>query len=311
LAECLETEKPLREKALEDLKLAENASKLDLDETVKHLADLDKKVKSAQEMVRPRGADATEGQDPERGLVNDAKFEEPIRSFALEGRSQLSLLIDQRDRILVLVTRICETFGEKPKTPVAETLKKLSAFKKDLEDARRNNLLARAKKEKAERRAAEKATAAANKAAAASGAANSAVNSANTGGTRASRASSSFIAICSKASPLSKDKLSKGIVEKTSMPATKILGRGDRGSLSLETSHSRGDRGSLSLETSHNDACLKDKQKVKSPGEKPLFVTAKPQGRSSEKHKAHERGGSFLSTSLASTDMPHGPSSAG
>jgi len=252
-------------------------------------------------MVRPRGADATEGQDPERGLVNDAKFEEPIRSFALEGTSQLSLLIEQRDRVLVLVTRICETFGEKPKTPVAETLKKLSAFKKDLEDARRNNLLARAKKEKAERRAAEKATAAANKAAAASGAANSAansaVNSANTGGTRAHRASSSLIAI-SKASPLSKDKLSKGVVEKTSMPATKILGRGDRGE-------------NKEKETSHNDACLKDKQKLKSPGEKPVSVTAKPQGRSSEKHKVHERGGSFASTSLASTDMPHGPSSAG
>merc|ERR1712007_331572 len=120
------------------------------------------------EMVRARGKEATAGQDPKRGLVNDAKFEEIIRLFALEGKSKLSILTEQRDRVLILVNRTCETFGEKTKTPVADTLKKLSAFKKDMEDARRNNLLARAKKEKAERRAAEKATAAANKAAAAS-----------------------------------------------------------------------------------------------------------------------------------------------
>jgi len=218
LLECLETQKPLRDKTLEDLKLAENASKLDLDETVKRLAELDKKVRNAEEMVRPRGEDATEAQDPERGLVNDAKFEEPIRKFALEAKSDLCLLTEQRDRVLVLVNRTCETFGEKPRTPVAETLKKLSAFRKDMEDARRSNLLARVKKDKAEKRANERAAAAANKAAAASGAGSSA-----TGSSKANRGqtSSSANAISSKVPPL------KGAVEKTSMPVTKILGHKD------------------------------------------------------------------------------------
>merc|ERR1712007_195321 len=238
--------------------------KLDLDDTVKRLADLDRKVRKAEEMVRARGEDATEGQDPERGLVNDAKFEKIIRSFAVEGKSKLSLLIEQRDRVLVLVNRTCETFGEKNKTPVAETLKKLSAFRKDMEDARRSNLLARVKKDKAEKRANERATAAANKAAAASGA----VSSAN--------------ASSSKAPPL------KGVVEKTSMPVTKILGHKDhKENKEKESTHKEKD-----------DAHLKDKQKGKTPGDKP--------SRGNEKHKAHEGG-----SSSASTDMHHRPSSAG
>jgi hypothetical protein len=73
----------------------------------------------------------------------------------------------EADETTELVKKVTDLYAEKPKTPVGDILVKLSSFRKDLNEAKKTNLLARAKREKAEKKRREEEARAAKKAGAA------------------------------------------------------------------------------------------------------------------------------------------------
>lgn len=147
LMDTLEMDRAVRDEALEDLKLCDVASKLDFDDCTKRLNDLEKGVNRVADIV----TDGTNG-----AKLSDGRFNTAMKSFVDDAQGKLSGLRTQVDEVVDSIKKCIDLYAEKPKTPIAETLKKFADFRKDMEDARRTNLLARAKKEKAEKRKAEK-----------------------------------------------------------------------------------------------------------------------------------------------------------
>ncbi|CAJ1376945.1 unnamed protein product [Effrenium voratum] len=143
IMDTLEADRKVKDGALEDLKLCEDASKLDFDESVRRLNELEKRVTTVEALLE-------QGEPGE----ND-RFHEAMQGFVKDARERLSKLREQVEQVQTLSKQCCDLFAEKPKTPSPETLGKLAAFRKDMEDARRQNLMAKVKKEKAEKRKAE------------------------------------------------------------------------------------------------------------------------------------------------------------
>lgn len=139
--ETLELDKSVREEALEDMKLCETASKLDFGDACARLADLEKAVTKVEEIT----SDSSKG-------VSDDKFNEAMRTFVGNSKGKLTELRTQVEEVTQSIKECCDRYAEKPRTPEKETLQKFAEFRKDMEEARRTNLLARAKKEKAEKR---------------------------------------------------------------------------------------------------------------------------------------------------------------
>lgn len=161
IMDSLEGDKKLRDEALEDMKKCEEASKIDFDEAVRQLAELEKNVTKVADAVTPT---ATEGASSEGATalakIGDAQFESAMRVFVTGAQKQLSALREQVNEVTELIKQCVDMFAEKPKTPIVETMLKFATFRKDMEQARRHNLEARVKKEKAEKRRLERENAA-------------------------------------------------------------------------------------------------------------------------------------------------------
>jgi hypothetical protein len=144
LMDTLEGDKALRDEALEDMKFCEPSSKLDFDDAIRQLTSLEKSINDVGAIVKAK--------DDGCGQLEDPNFEGQIRKFVESAQEQLAKLRAVSDEALEHLTKVLQLFCEKPKTPIGETLKKLGDFKKDMEEARRQNLLAKAKKDKAEKK---------------------------------------------------------------------------------------------------------------------------------------------------------------
>eukprot|EP00931_Biecheleriopsis_adriatica_P056669 TRINITY_DN3358_c0_g1_i2.p1 TRINITY_DN3358_c0_g1~~TRINITY_DN3358_c0_g1_i2.p1 ORF type:complete len:1642 (-),score=572.30 TRINITY_DN3358_c0_g1_i2:3-4904(-) len=175
IMETLESDRKVKDGAMEDLKLCDASSKLDFEEAVRRLGELEKKVKAIESAVEPvpaedgkerkdsvdidfeQGKITVNGKDTSPGpsAMGDARFDGIFREFVKSSREQLAELKGQAEEVQELTKKCCDMFAEKAKTPAPETLGKLAAFRKDMEEARRQNLLAKVKKEKAEKRRAE------------------------------------------------------------------------------------------------------------------------------------------------------------
>eukprot|EP00435_Cladocopium_sp_Y103_P062666 s552_g24.t1 len=147
LMDTLESDRKVKDGALKDLELCESSAKLDFDESVRRLNEIEKKVTLVEGSLKE--------------LKDDAKtdkadgFQMVMQAFVKAAQATLSKLKEKVEEVQVLSKRCCDLFAEKPRTPTAETLGKLAAFRKDMEDGRRQNLMAKVKKEKAEKRKAE------------------------------------------------------------------------------------------------------------------------------------------------------------
>jgi len=80
--------------------------------------------------------------------------------FVSDASGRLSELRATAEEVKELIKTCGDRYAEKPKTPEKETLQKFADFRKDMDEARKTNLLARAKKEKAEKRRLEQEAAA-------------------------------------------------------------------------------------------------------------------------------------------------------
>jgi hypothetical protein len=145
--DSLESDRGVRDDALDDMKLCDASSKIDVDDAVARLGKLEGAINQVVKYVKP-----TEG-DPK---VKDDKFNSNMSDFATQAQEKISDLKAQVTQVADLTKQCCDLFAEKPKTPSGEFLAKFALFKKHMEDARRENLLAKAKKEKAEKKRAEK-----------------------------------------------------------------------------------------------------------------------------------------------------------
>eukprot|EP00746_Dinoflagellata_sp_MGD_P086932 gnl/MRDRNA2_/MRDRNA2_34463_c0_seq1.p1 gnl/MRDRNA2_/MRDRNA2_34463_c0~~gnl/MRDRNA2_/MRDRNA2_34463_c0_seq1.p1 ORF type:complete len:774 (+),score=233.86 gnl/MRDRNA2_/MRDRNA2_34463_c0_seq1:40-2322(+) len=162
LADSIEHEGTILKDTLEDTELCDPVSKLDLDEALRKLGALEKEVAKVVAVVAP-----TDSTDDGPSKLADPKFEKEMRGFAASAEEKLSALRLQADECAELVKKVTDLYAEKPKTPVSEILTKFASFRKDLTEAKRQNLLARAKKEKADKKRREEEARAAKKAGAA------------------------------------------------------------------------------------------------------------------------------------------------
>ena len=140
LMDTLELDRKVKDGAMKDLELCDSAAKLDFDESVRRLTEMEKKVMLVESNLKDVEMDA---------------FQKVMQDFVTMAQEKLSKLREQVEEVQGLSKRCCDLFAEKPKTPTGETLGKLAAFRKDMEDGRRQNLMAKVKKEKAEKRKAE------------------------------------------------------------------------------------------------------------------------------------------------------------
>lgn len=159
LADSIENEGTILKDTIEDTELCDPVSKLDLDEALRKLGGLEKDVSKVVTAVAP-GDGSADG--PSK--LADPKFEKEMRSFTASAEDKLSALRTEADEVVELVKKVTDLYAEKPKTPVSEILVKFATFRKDLNEAKRQNLLQRAKKEKAEKRRREEEAKAAKKA---------------------------------------------------------------------------------------------------------------------------------------------------
>jgi len=150
IMESLESDKTLRDDSLEDMKYCDEVSKLSFEETDKQVGDLEKVVKRVSDAVTPAEGQAV-------GKIGDEQFERHIRIFLVDAQKQVASLREDTNKCVELVKQCIDMYAEKPKSPIAEAMIKFATFRKDMEDARRQNLLAKAKREKAEKRAADAA----------------------------------------------------------------------------------------------------------------------------------------------------------
>merc|ERR1719276_692624 len=72
--------------------------------------------------------------------------------FVVAERQSLADLWACVEEVKELEKKCVDMYAEKAKTPIGETLAKFALFRKDMDEARRQNLLAKAKKEKAEKK---------------------------------------------------------------------------------------------------------------------------------------------------------------
>lgn len=135
-----------REDALEDMRLCEGAARLDFGEAERQLKELENGVKKVSAVV---------GQTEAEGMLKDPVFESTMRKFVAEATAQTGVLKTHVDKVNELHKEMVDLYAEKPKTPIGEVLKKFADFRKDLEEARKANLLAQAKRAKAEKKARE------------------------------------------------------------------------------------------------------------------------------------------------------------
>eukprot|EP00927_Polykrikos_kofoidii_P038732 TRINITY_DN33156_c1_g1_i1.p1 TRINITY_DN33156_c1_g1~~TRINITY_DN33156_c1_g1_i1.p1 ORF type:complete len:1639 (+),score=436.28 TRINITY_DN33156_c1_g1_i1:144-4919(+) len=145
MMDSLETDKRLRDEAIEDMKLCEASSRLDFTESVRQLTELEKNVSKVADAVVP-APEATVAK------IGDPQFESAMRVFVTNSQKQLGVLRESVEEVTELCKQCVDMYAEKPKTPIGETLTKFAHFRKDMEEARRQNLLAKVKKEKAEKR---------------------------------------------------------------------------------------------------------------------------------------------------------------
>ncbi|CAE8648588.1 unnamed protein product, partial [Polarella glacialis] len=158
LMDTLESDRSVKDGALKDLELCESASKLDFEEASRRLSELEKKVRGVEAIVAakaPSDAEATNGAADEGSPLGDSRFDRVMRSFVADAKTRLADLRTQVEEVAGLSKQCMDLYAEKLKTPASETLAKFALFRKDMEEGRRQNLLAKVKKEKAEKKKAE------------------------------------------------------------------------------------------------------------------------------------------------------------
>lgn len=151
LMDTLESDRSMREAALEDMKECDEVSKISFKDTLIKLSDVEKTVAKVEKAVFPKEPPA-EGEQPGPGMIGDARFENPMREFTNAAKAQLDALRAQVADTEELIKACNEMFAEKPSASVGEVMGKFAEFRKDMEEARRQNLLAKAKKEKADKK---------------------------------------------------------------------------------------------------------------------------------------------------------------
>eukprot|EP00929_Paragymnodinium_shiwhaense_P074338 TRINITY_DN38031_c0_g1_i1.p1 TRINITY_DN38031_c0_g1~~TRINITY_DN38031_c0_g1_i1.p1 ORF type:complete len:1727 (+),score=662.87 TRINITY_DN38031_c0_g1_i1:149-5329(+) len=151
MMDSLEVDKRLRDEAFDNMSKCEEASKLDFDESCRQVGELEKKVAKVLSTVTP-AEEAKDGEKAATGKVGDAQFESALRAFATAADKKVKELRTQVDEVTELCKQCIDMYAEKQKTPIGEVLVKFSSFRKDMEAARRHNLEAKLKREKAEKR---------------------------------------------------------------------------------------------------------------------------------------------------------------
>ncbi|CAE7882828.1 FH4 [Symbiodinium microadriaticum] len=114
--------------AMLELKFCEEASKLDFDESVRRLSEMQKQLAILEEALGPPGDG--EGEGKEKPSRFGEHFEAEMRSFLTDAKLRVSKLQQQSDEVQELSKTSCDLFAEKPRTPAPETLGKLAAFRK-------------------------------------------------------------------------------------------------------------------------------------------------------------------------------------
>jgi len=147
IMDTLEGERKVREEALEDMKFCDPTSKIDFEDSVRRLGELEKAVDKVAVAVKSKDEDPA---GPSH--VDDEKFDTAMRSFVDSSKEQLANVRKKVEEAQEMSKTCCEMYAEKAKTPIGDTMTKFAGFRKDMEEARRQNLLAKAKKEKAEKR---------------------------------------------------------------------------------------------------------------------------------------------------------------
>lgn len=117
LMDTLELDRKVKDGAMKDLELCDSAAKLDFDESVRRLTEMEKKVMLVESNLKDVEMDA---------------FQKVMQDFVTMAQEKLSKLREQVEEVQGLSKRCCDLFAEKPKTPTGETLGKLAAFRKDL-----------------------------------------------------------------------------------------------------------------------------------------------------------------------------------
>lgn len=156
LMDTLEGDRTVREEAFEDLKLCDSVAKLDFEESVRRLSELEKNVAKVE--VAIKSGDPSNESGPSK--INDEKFDAEMRKFVSDAKSQLTTLRTQADAVTELSKKVTDFYAEKPKTPTGEYLAKFADFRKNMVEARQQNLVAKAKQDKARKARAEKENAA-------------------------------------------------------------------------------------------------------------------------------------------------------
>ena len=116
LMDTLELDRKVKDGAMKDLELCDSAAKLDFDESVRRLTEMEKKVMLVESNLKDVEMDA---------------FQKVMQDFVTMAQEKLSKLREQVEEVQGLSKRCCDLFAEKPKTPTGETLGKLAAFRKD------------------------------------------------------------------------------------------------------------------------------------------------------------------------------------
>lgn len=93
------------------MKLCDAAAKLDFDEMLKSVTELEAKVAKVADHVMP-AAQAAEG-EAGLGKIGDAQFESAMRVFVTSAQKQLSSLREQADEVVALSARCLEVYAER------------------------------------------------------------------------------------------------------------------------------------------------------------------------------------------------------
>jgi hypothetical protein len=131
---CLHLEQacPSTYDVLVDLQECAEAARVDIEESKKKSQEIGKSLTYVEE-VAARSTD---------------KFGDEMRAFVESAKESSERLLEKVSAAEELQKRINEKFGEKPQQAVGEVLTKLGKFRKEMDEARRSNIIRKAKKAK-------------------------------------------------------------------------------------------------------------------------------------------------------------------
>jgi len=147
LMDQLESDHEVRAEAFEEMKLCEAVSKLDFDESCRNMVALRTKIDDVAKCMTEDGG---------KPISSEDKFQLEMTEFVGSAQGKLDELKAISEDITDLSKRCLDRYAEKAKGKIEETLVKFAQFKKDMEEARRQNLIAKNKKEQVKRKQMEK-----------------------------------------------------------------------------------------------------------------------------------------------------------